>query len=138
MTDGGFRWSDGERLQYIARMGLGYQVSERLRIAGGIASTGGYDISGLNKFEIRPYQELFVSSGSSKIPIQHRLRVEEQYFKDVINGELLRGHNFNFRFRYQVSVSIPLATLSKTNEDQKLLLTVSDEIFINVGKEKCL
>ena len=134
MTDGGFRWSDGERLQYIARMGWGYNLGDRLRVAGGIASTGSYDSLGLRKFEIRPYQELLVS-GISRIPIQHRVRVEERYIRDVVNGDLLKGHNFNFRFRYQVSASLPLIGLSKTNADQKLLLTVSNEIFINAGKE---
>lgn len=135
MTDGGFRWSDGERLQYIARMGLGYNLSDRIRVAAGIASTGSYDPMGLKKFEMRPYQELLLTSGTGKILVQHRVRVEERFFKDVVGGELLSGHTFNFRFRYQVSASIPLIGLSKTNTDQKLLLTVSDEIFINTGKE---
>ncbi len=135
MTDGGFRWSDGERLQYIARMGLGYTLSDRIRVAAGVASTGSYDPLGLRTFEMRPYQEILLSGGNGKIPVQHRVRVEERYFKDVENGDLVNGYVFNFRFRYQISASIPLAKLSKTNTDQKLLLNVSDEIFINAGKE---
>lgn len=135
MTDGGFRWSDGERLLYIARTGLSYQLKNKLRIATGITSTGAYNASGLYKFELRPYQELFTSTGNNRILVQHRLRVEERYFRNVVNGDILSGHDFNFRFRYQVSATIPLIKLSNRNLDQQLLLNVSDEIFVNAGEQ---
>jgi len=134
MTDGGFRWSNGERLLYIARTGLGYQLASNLRVAAGIASTGGYDATGLSSFELRPYQEIFTSS-HGKIGIQQRFRIEERFFRDVVRGEFQNGHNFNFRFRYQISASIPLIKFSNENNYPQILLSISDEIFVNAGRE---
>lgn len=135
MTDGGFRWSDGKRLLYIARTGLGYQLKSETKITAGIASTGAYDDSGLIKFEIRPYQDIAFSMKVGKIQTQHRFRVEERFFKNVVNGEIIGGHDFNFRFRYQIGATIHLLNLSVKNENRQLLLNVSDEIFINGGNE---
>lgn len=137
MIDGGFRWKErfNERLIYIGRVGLGYQLNPKLRLTAGIASTGAYLPTGLNEMEFRPYQELFYSDHYNKIIIHHRLRMEERFFKDVVDGNFSKGHDFNYRFRYQVSVSIPLINFSRENNDRQLSLNVGDEIFINAGKE---
>lgn len=137
MVDGGFRWADGlnEKALFIARTGFGYQVNSWLRAGGGVATTGAYTNSSFSKFELRPYQELFAGFKYRELGFQQRFRCEERFFKDVINRELQSGHNFNFRFRYQISASIPIVNLSTTKTDKKLLLSVSDEIFLNAGKE---
>lgn len=136
MTDGGFRWADGfsTKALFIARVGMAYSINTHLRVAAGVASTGAYS-SSLSKLEYRPYQELFASYKYNKVILQHRFRVEERYFKNVVDGDLQSGHNFNFRLRYQISANIPLVKLSSDNPDKVLSLGIADEIFVNAGRE---
>lgn len=100
-----------------------------------MTSTGAYSASSFNKLEYRPYQELFASYKYNKVNLQHRFRLEERYFKNVVEGNIQNGHNFNFRLRYQIAANIPLAKLSAEYPERMLLLGVGDEIFINAGRE---
>jgi hypothetical protein len=134
MTDGGFRWKDGDRLLYIARTGIGYQINSTFRVAAGIATTGQYGTDGLNKVELRPYQELSSSVMLNKVTLLQRLRIEERYFRNV-DKTIYNVDNFNFRFRYQILAIIPLIQLSAEKLYKQLSLNVSDEIFVNAGKE---
>ncbi|MCB0487695.1 MAG: DUF2490 domain-containing protein [Cyclobacteriaceae bacterium] len=137
MTDGGFRWADkfSTKALFIARIGIGYNINSHLRVGAGLASTGAYSSSSLSKLEYRPYQELFASYKYGRVGLQHRFRVEERYFKSVVDGDPQSGHNFNFRLRYQISANIPLLKLSPDNPDKILSLGIGDEIFINAGRE---
>lgn len=132
-ADAGFRWKDGNKLQYIGRTGINYQVNSKLRIGGGVATTGSYQGENLSKVEFRPYQEIFAPINDKKVAITSRFRMEERFFKNRL--EIPVTHEFNFRFRYQLSFSIPIATLSKRDDSKQLSLTLSDEIFINAGKD---
>lgn len=137
MTDCGFRWADkfSSKVLFIARVGMAYSINSHLRVAAGFASTGAYSSASLSKLEYRPYQELFAAYRYNKVGLQHRFRVEERYFKNVVDGDLQSGHNFNFRLRYQIAANIPLAKLSEKNPDKILSLSIGDEIFINAGRE---
>lgn len=137
MTDGGFRWSDkfSTKALFIARVGMAYKINSHMRVAVGVASTGAYSSSSFSKLEYRPYQELFASYKYNQLNLQHRFRLEERYFKNVVDGDLQTGHNFNFRLRYQIATNIPLAKLSADHPNRMLLLGIGDEIFINAGSE---
>jgi hypothetical protein len=130
--DGGFRWKEGDKLQYIARTGLLYQLTKKIKVGGGIATTGTYLLDNLSRVECRPYQELFANLNEGKILLTSRFRIEERFFKNRLLDP--PTHNFNYRFRYQISFQIPLVKLSD-DDSKKLLLGISDEIFINAGKE---
>lgn len=134
-ADAGFRWEDSfkKRLQYISRVGIGYQLNSRFRLATGFANLGSYGGSSLSKLEFRTYEEISAGYQYNKVGINHRFRVEERYYKSVVNGDILSGYNFNFRLRYQISANIPLINFE--NPEQKLFLNVADEIFVNAGSE---
>lgn len=134
-ADGGFRWEDSfkKRLLYISRIGLSYQLNQQLRLATGFANLGSYGGTSLNKLEFRVYQEIFAAYQYHKFGINHRFRLEERYFKKVVDGDVLSSTNFNFRLRYQISATFPLVTFKA--RDQQLLFHVTDEIFVNAGRE---
>lgn len=131
--DGGFRWKEREKFQYIARTGILYQLTNKVRIGGGITTTGNYQLNTLAKTEIRPYQEVFASLSDSKVSIVSRFRLEERFFTNQLVDP--HSHTFNYRFRYQLAFNIPLLKLSKEDDSKKLLLSISDELFLNAGKE---
>jgi hypothetical protein len=133
--DAGYRWKDGERFQYIARVGIGYQLNQRFRISSGFATTGNYTNSDLTRIEFRPYEEILHSGGGKRILFLQRFRVEERFFKILAQDAIPASHDFNFRFRYQISLSIPIVTLSQSRPDKRISLGISDEVFINAGKE---
>jgi len=131
--DGGMRWREWNKYQYIGRVGVGYQFS-KVKLAAGIATTGNYTGNVLTKKEFRPYQEVLASWKEKEVLITHRFRLEERFFKSTpIDQPSVTS--FNYRFRYQVAVNFPLLRLSREHEYQKISLAVSDEIFINAGKE---
>ncbi len=137
LSDGGFRWRDHftERSLYIVRIGATFSFGDLLRVGGGLATTGSYSAAGLNRVEIRPYQEMLLSTVFAKVGIQHRLRIEERFFKEVVGGDITQNHNFNFRFRYQMLATVPLIKIWIDKREHQLALSVSDEIFLNAGKE---
>lgn len=135
LLDGGFRWRDGvdDKLAYIVRAGMGYSISQKLRLGGGFATLGAYSGNSVMRREYRPYQELLLKDQLGKLSLSHRFRVEERFFKDLtVDFATL---DFNFRFRYAIMLGVPLAHLSKKDRERKLILNLGDEIFLNAGKE---
>lgn len=137
LGDGGFRWKKkiSSSTQYIARFGVGYNLSENTRVAAGIAHLGYFLSDNLNRIEFRPYQEFLNNQSFGKISLTHRFRIEERYFRKVVNGKISSDDNFNFRLRYSVSLSFTLFKLSNSHPNKEVSLSVGDEIFLNVGKE---
>lgn len=135
-ADGGFRWNTllGNPSQYIVRTGLGYQLNTSMKISAGFAHLGFYTSQKLSKVEYRPYQEFAINDKYKSLGILHRFRVEERFFKSVVNGDIQHGHTFNFRFRYQCMLSFEILKLSSTNPDKALAINLGDELFINAGK----
>ncbi|MEP7231564.1 MAG: DUF2490 domain-containing protein [Ginsengibacter sp.] len=136
-TDGGYRWNIllNNLSQYIVRTGLGYQLNSSMRVSAGFAHLGFYTSEKLSKVEYRPYQEFAINDKYKNLGISHRFRIEERYFKNVVNGDIQHGHTFNFRFRYQCMLNIKLLKLSSANPDKALFMNLGDEIFINAGKK---
>jgi hypothetical protein len=84
--------------------------------------------------EYRPWQQIqFLNNLSSK-KITQRLRLEERFRKVLLNDSTLASEiYFNFRFRYIVSAELPLS--KKEGVLKPISLILSEEIFINVGKQ---
>ena len=133
MSDGGFRWKNGlnEKSQYIIRTGLGYNLGSNVRISAGMAFLGFYDESGLIKTEKRPYQEVLIRNKIKTLKITHRFRSEQRFFSYTSNITTA----FNHRFRYRIMLDLPLFSLSSSNPDKKVSVTLGDEILLNAGKE---
>ena len=137
LLDGGFRWKDGFAApnSYIVRGGMGYSLSPRLRVAGGLAHLGFYAENRVIRQEFRPYQEVSHKSSIGKVNLSQRFRLEERFFKsrsDSFDFDLM---DFNYRLRYSLMVAIPIVRLSAKHPERKLLLNLGDEIFLNAGKE---
>lgn len=132
LADASYRWRHtfDEKSQYIVRAGLGYTIKPNLKVSAGFAYSNFYTQDTLNRFEYRPHQEIVYTSGKN-VKFNQRIRVEERFF-NTINDP---NSTFNFRFRYSFAVSIPLFKLSKNNPESLFLIRLSDEIFINAGKE---
>lgn len=133
LTDGGFRWKNrlNEKSQYLVRTGLGYNLDATIRIAAGIAFLGFYDKNAIYKTEIRPYQEISIKNKIKTLKITHRFRSEQRFFSypDNINTA------FNHRLRYRIMLDLPLFSLSSSDTDKKVSITLGDEILLNAGKE---
>lgn len=129
--DGGFRWRQGftDQSQYIIRAGGLYRLAEGVNIGGGLVLSGLYLNGNIFQNEIRPYQEINHSIPIGKSMFIHRFRLEERFFKNKITG----ADRFNWRFRYSILIKLHLSKLSE--KGHALLLNVSDEIFLNAGKE---
>ncbi len=136
-TDGGYRWNTffSNRSQYIVRTGFGYQLNSSMKVSAGFAHLGFYTSEKLSKIEYRPYQEFAITNKYKNLGILYRLRIEERYFKNVLDGDIQPGHTFNFRFRYQCMLNFKMLKLSSANPDKALFINLGDEIFINAGKK---
>ena len=133
-VDGGMRYKEWNKYEYIARIGLYYQFPSKIKVGGGVVTTGKYTGNDVTRKEFRTYQEVTTSWKQNKVTINHRFRFEQRSFVNTPT-DLPVTHNFNFRLRYQIGFNIPLFTLSKENTYKKISLVVSDEIFINAGKQ---
>ena len=133
LTDGGFRWKNSfnEKSQYLVRTGLGYNLDSNTRITAGIAFLGFYNENAIFRTEKRPYQEILIRNKFKSLKITHRFRSEQRFFSypDNINT------GFNHRFRYRIMLDLPLFSLSPSNTDKKVSVTLGDEILLNAGKE---
>ncbi|MDF2157794.1 DUF2490 domain-containing protein [Algoriphagus sp. CAU 1675] len=137
LIDGGFRWKNAinDPSQYIIRTGAGYYLSPMIRVSAGFAHLGFYSGNKKNKIEYRPYQEILIKNKWQRLGISQRIRAEERFFKEVLDGEVQDPTAFNYRFRYALMARIPLFQLSPTHPDRKLVLAFGDEIFLNAGQE---
>lgn len=135
VSDGSFRWKNNfkEKTLALIRTGLSYNFHESNSVAFGIASTISYSSNRIRKLELRGWQEIYLNERIKRLSISNRIRLEERYFKNVINNELEAGYNFNYRFRYRFYVSIPLN--NNTIKDNTVSINIGDEIFLNFGKE---
>lgn len=123
--------SDGTWNQRLIRLGVNYFLKE------GISATlgGAYfeTLSGsVYRPELRPWLQLMFHQKHGRFSIGHRLREEQRFFRNISNGELVKGYRYNFRFRYQLSMRIAITKAQL--EDKTLYLLLSDEAMINSGK----
>ncbi len=136
LADGGYRVANNfqDKSQYIARVGLNYNLNPSMQVGGGFAHLGFYTSGKISKVEFRPYEELSIKSKLSNIDINNRIRIEERFFNPVVDGHIKGNGSFNFRFRYSLIAGIPLFNLSKKDMDKKVLLNIGDEVFFNAGR----
>jgi len=121
--------------QYLIRTGLSYTFNSQIQAGIGFTHEGYYTSGKESRVEFRTYEEISMKTKLGNTEVTNRVRVEERFFKPVIDRRIKGQSTFNFRFRYLVMAGIPLLHLSKANNDAKLLLNVGDEVFFNAGKE---
>lgn len=119
--------------QTTIRSGLSYKIYNKIYGVTGLACFNSYTENKWSKIEFRPYQEAMTSRHIKGSTLQHRVRIEARFFKDVRDGNISSKHHFNFRCRYRAYLSIPM--LKKRYTTNKIFFNIGDEIFLNAGKE---
>jgi len=116
---------------YFLRVGAQYYIKDNLKAAGGYAhlwlTTTDSWIQYRN--ENRIYQQFSVSQKFPKLNTLFRIRTEQRFFNDVLEGESLDNNFFVHRLRLLISLGVPLKEGGKTQ------FMFADEIHLNFGKE---
>ena len=134
--DVGLRWTGVMREwnTYLVRPGLNYRLSDK------VTATAGYALFGQRvpnpdrvpvRLEHRPWQQITWVQNAGKVQVTQRYRAEQRFIHRTAGGELAKGYRFNHRLRYQLSGAVSLRDSTR----KALVLTVSDEILMNAGKQ---
>lgn len=115
---------------YFLRFGTQYYIKPNVRVAGGYAHLwltrqGDWD-DFLN--ENRIYQQFRISQRYEKLNALFRLRTEQRFFNNVVDGTSLNDDFMVHRTRFLISVGFPLKPGGNTQ------FIVADEIHLNFGK----
>ncbi|RNI26015.1 DUF2490 domain-containing protein [Rufibacter latericius] len=117
--------------QFMPRLALVYNLSDRASLAGGYAYVHTYpygDNPAADDFpEHRTYQQLQLKDQQGIFGLQHRFRLEQRWIKFAGAEE----YTYLNRVRYQFKTTIPLA--GPTLEDKEFYLSLYDEVFVNFG-----
>lgn len=99
-SDAGYRWRDGfkEKSQFLVRTGIGYNLSKTLTVNAGFALFKFYQDGETSRIEYRPYEDFVLNEKLGKVNLQHRLRFEQRFFKNVVNNKIQAETNFNYPF----------------------------------------
>ena len=110
LTDAGYRLKDSfsKNSQYIVRTGFCYHLNKNMRVTFGFAHLGFYSNDRIVKREYRPYQDFMLRQKFGRLGFEHRIRIEQRYFKSINQGDTFAEDNYNFRFRYRLILSIPI------------------------------
>lgn len=116
---------------YFIRFGGQYNLKENLRVAGGYAHLWLTNVDSWIEYknENRIYQQFSVTQKFPKLNTLFRIRTEQRFFNDVVEGESLENNFFIHRVRLLLSLGFPFSPQSKTQ------FLFADEIHLNFGKE---
>ncbi len=123
--------------QSLVLLGLSWSVNDFVKLAAGyqhISVLPNASKITVTQPEFRPWQQIQVLKSFSSKKITQRLRLEERFRKILLNDSTLAPETpFNFRFRYLFSAELPLS--KKEGVLKNISLILSDEIFIQAGKQ---
>ncbi|SFP99010.1 DUF2490 domain-containing protein [Hymenobacter arizonensis] len=135
-TEAQLRRADGLKspLQEFARLGLNFNLSDQVMLTGGYAYalTHPYgDFPVAEKFpEHRLYQQLLLKSTYGPFQVAHRFRLEQRWLRRPLETD----YTYLNRTRYQVRAAMALVRPSEGIQPRTPYLAVSNEVFINYGK----
>jgi hypothetical protein len=115
---------------YFLRIGGQYYIKPNVRVAAGYAhlwltAQGNWDAF---QNENRIYQQFSISQRYEKLSALFRLRLEQRFFNNVVDGTSLNDDFMVHRLRFLVSVGIPFKKGGKTQ------FLLADEIHLNFGQ----
>jgi len=123
--------------QSLVLVGFFWNVNNFVKLATGYQSISTQPATSKIKIaqpEYRPWQQIVLLSNFSSKKITQRLRLEERFRKVLLNDSTLAPETpFNFRFRYLFSAELPLSKKESILKNMSLVL--SDELFIQAGKQ---
>jgi hypothetical protein len=145
-TEYGWRRNDFFRnwMQSQIRVAAEYYTKAGPQFAAGYSLINTYQYgaqpSSYRFVEHRTYEQFSTSQQFGRFYTSNRFRVEQRWVENKVkntNSEYVRFDDDPFtyrnRVRYKYTVNFPLTR--KTMDDNTLFLSVSDEIFINAGRE---
>jgi len=115
---------------YFIRAGAQYYIKPHLRVAAGYAhlwltTQGNWDTF---QNENRIYQQFSISQRYEKLNALFRLRTEQRFFNNIVDGANINDDFTVHRVRFLVSVGVPLKKGGKTQ------FILANEIHLNFGK----
>lgn len=123
--------------QALGRIGVMYYVNNDAKLTAGYAFVNHFPADNhknISQPEHRPWQQFQWHTKYSSIRLMQWVRLEERFRRKIANdNELADGYNFNFRVRYNILSQFALGK-SKFKKGS-LSFVVSDEVFVNVGKQ---
>jgi Protein of unknown function (DUF2490) len=139
--EGQFRRTNGGLApqQLLLRPGLNYQLNSHLMLTGGYAfvRTSRYgDFPGVAAFpEHRFFEQALIKHKVGKIPIQHRLRLEQRLVGSVpVPDADVEGWDTRHRFRYMLRGDIPLPF--RMGGEKRFGIALYDEAFYQFGANR--
>lgn len=130
-------------MQSLSRVAVDYYTKSGAQLSVGYAFIGFYKYGAqpisYTRNEQRTFLQLITSQQLGRFYTSNRFRLEQRWLqnKTLSDGNYVLNEDdpfiYNNRFRYRYSVNVPLT--KKTMEDKTLFFVMTDEVFINAGKE---
>lgn len=130
-------------MQSLSRVAVDYYTKSGAQLSVGYAFIGFYKYGAqpisYTRNEQRTFLQLITSQQLGRFYTSNRFRLEQRWLqnKTLSDGNYVMNEDdpfiYNNRLRYRYSVNVPLT--KKTMEDNTLFLAMTDEVFINAGKE---
>jgi hypothetical protein len=127
--------------QSLARLGLAYTLTERVKLGGGYTffttyPYGDYPVAdaGVPTFEHRAHQDVRISDQLGILKLAHRFRLEQRWLSlsADANPRQITGWDYQNRVRYQLSGTVPLQ--GATIDDGEWYANFFDELFVGFGR----
>jgi hypothetical protein len=123
--------------QALARLGLTYYLNNDTKFTAGYAYVNHFPADNhknISQPEHRPWQQLQWHTRYPKLRLMNWFRLEERFRRKILNDEqLAEGYSFNFRLRYNILSQFAMG--SQPFKKGTFSFVLSDEVFVNAGKE---
>lgn len=127
--------------QSLARVGLVYALSDRVRVSGGYTNFVTYPYGrypsadqGVPVPENRIYEDIELTDTYGALEVSHRFRLEQRWLAQLseVNPRDVASWEYQHRIRYQISLIYPFR--GPTIDDGEFYLNAFDELFISFGR----
>lgn len=123
--------------QGIIRVGLTYYLGKETKLTAGYAFINHFPADNhknISQPEHRSWHQLQWHTKSSRVKLMQWFRLEERWRRKILNDDALAdGYLFNFRGRYNILAQFALG--KKPFQPGQLALVLSNEVFVNFGKQ---
>lgn len=123
--------------QGLIRLGLTYYLNNDAKLTAGYAYVNHFpsdNHKNISQPEHRPWQQLQWHTRFQRLRLMQWFRLEERFRRKILNDDrLAEGYSFNFRGRYNILSQFALG--SEPFKPGTISFVLSDEVFINAGKQ---
>lgn len=127
--------------QSLARVGLVYSLSSRVKVSGGYTSFITYPYGrypsadqGVPVPENRIYEDIELVDQHGRLELSHRFRLDQRWLAQLSEEDPrnVASWEYQHRIRYQISLTYPLK--GRTIDNGEFYLNAFDELFISFGR----